>query len=432
MTELFVVNLTIIRQRWFNLAELLLKTSFRSLKASLINSNEQIICVNGIQLSSRHDLIAEPKLFIITLATDTACATVYGVGMGDISTLLSEGSNFNAIDIYVLNLALFALFLSYTDQSQWLRYPRLQLRYADTTSPTLATYIATTPDLLLSDNKNASLRDLLIFENNCEYSNKQHLSSNLDFVKRIKSNKQALNRAPGAASLRLIQNQPNAYIISTDPTLEDHYKFLAKERQKSINKRPLFIAVDTALTPLIYQDIEPDTVINNEKKITPSHLPKLVSDSIILVYFPSIPNEVIEFLPRPKYNAYSNSTKHDELNKQLHKLSLFTSGSVIHPAIDLTITLGKSNITLFGCDFSYPNKKTHAYWANDELGSYTNNAKHLILNGNDERVQTNLNFIAYLISLEYYIRSKSNISFHQSSLKGAKLAVPIIGSVSYD
>lgn len=421
MTELFTSNLNIISQRWPTLASGLKFDSINDFDACLITGNNQTISVNGIQLSSRHDRMAEAQIFIQQLPPNCSLVTVYGVGMGDVATLLTDDPNYKRITICLLNLSLFALLIAYTDQSEWLTDPRVNLIHKLEQHSIASEHIAITPDLLLADDNNAALRDLLVLENNRAFVNKQHQNDEPLFRERIAANLPVLKRDPDAATLAQIHSQPQAYVIGAGPTLEDHYSFLAQERQKALGKRPLFIAVDTALKPLLSQGINPDIVISIEKDITIAHFPEALPDSIALVYLPSIPTEVIEFWPGPKYNAYAKLAKYDEVNKQLPKLRLFTNGSVIHPAIDLAVFLNTEEITLFGCDFSYPNNKTHAYWADGSLGPKAKQAKHWVLNGKGERIATDLNFRAYLRNLEHYISSKPNINFYQSSLEGAKI-----------
>ncbi|MEI8613913.1 hypothetical protein P4S54_09540 [Shewanella sp. PP-He15 brown] len=127
MTELFASNLNIIVKRWPIVAAAIKSSPFEHLNAHLVIGNNQTISVNGIQLSSRHDRIAEAKLYINTLPKDVNSVTVYGVGMGDVPTLLIEKNSINTIKVCLLNTSLFSLLITYTDQSEWLSHPKVQL-----------------------------------------------------------------------------------------------------------------------------------------------------------------------------------------------------------------------------------------------------------------------------------------------------------------
>ncbi|WP_076410865.1 motility associated factor glycosyltransferase family protein [Shewanella sp. UCD-KL12] len=421
MTELFSTNLQIIQQRWPALASALKFQSLDELDANLVTGNNQTISVNGIQLSSRHDRMAEAQLFINQLPLDCEQVTVYGVGMGDVPSILTDNKQIKNIDICPLNLGLFALLLSYTDQREWLTDSRIRIIELPNQHQIAEPYIAVTPDLLLADNENATLRDLLALENNREFANKQHQIDDPKLIKRFNENKQYLDQDPDAATLRLTHTQHNTLVIGSGPSLEAHYDYLKAQRALPIGKRPLMIAVDTAFKALSSQGITPDILVSIESNITLSHLPDEIPDSVTLVYFPRIPSNVIEHWPGPRFNAYSKGAIYNRLDAEYPKLRLFTNGSVIHPAIDLAAYLNSWEITLFGCDFSYPNNKTHAFWKDGSLGPKAENAKHWVINGHGDRVGTDLNFRAYLRSLEHYIRFKPQIKFYQSSLDGARI-----------
>ena len=77
MTELFATNLSIIAKRWPIVAAAIKSQSIDHLDAHLVQGQNQTISVNGIQLSSRHDRIAEAQLFISTLPSNVQQVTDY-------------------------------------------------------------------------------------------------------------------------------------------------------------------------------------------------------------------------------------------------------------------------------------------------------------------------------------------------------------------
>ncbi|NRD74811.1 DUF115 domain-containing protein [Shewanella sp. VB17] len=421
MTELLNANLEIINQRWPILASALKCASIEHLDANLVTGHNQTISVNGIQLSSRYDRIAEAQLFINQLPLDCTHVTVYGVGMGDVTSLLIDDKKMKKIDVCPLNLNLFKLLLSYTDQAEWLIDNRISIVELSKQAHIPDSYIAITSDLHLADNENARLRDLLVLENNREYANKRHQADDPKLIARFNENRKYLVKDPDAATLRLTHTQHHTLVIGSGPTLENHYDYLIAQRALPIGQRPLMIAVDTALKALSSQSITPDILVCIDQQITLSYLPENIPQSVTLIYFPRIHPSIIDHWPGPRFNAYSKGAIYDTLDAELPKLRLFTSGSVIHPAIDFAAYLNSCEITLFGCDFSYPYNKTHAFWKDSSLGIKAENAKHWVINGHGERVATDLNFRAYLRSLEHYIRFKPQIKFYQSSLDGARI-----------
>ncbi|MDP5144999.1 DUF115 domain-containing protein [Shewanella sp. ULN5] len=422
MTELFLANLDIIRLRWPALAVKLENTSIDQFDACLVNGNEQTISVNGIQLSSRHNRFAEAQLLIKQLPANCSEVTVYGVGMGDVPTVLVQNPNIKSIHICLLNVSLFALLMTYTDQREWLSDPRVALVHPLQQHRLPPHYITVTPELLLNHDDNAKLRDLLVFNNNLDFANRSHRSDDAELQQRMLDNLAIMQQDADAATLSL-QYKPNqTLVIATGPTLEQHYAYLRAQRALPEPTRPLMISVDTALKALLNEQIVPDIVVSIDQNVTRDFLPDNVPDSVKLVYFPKSQQAVLQWWPGQRFTAYSHSKIYDEFHQQCPKLRLFANGSVIHPAIDLAVHLNSQSITLFGCDFSYPHNKTHAFWQDGKLGpSIAHTKRHWVMNGYGEKVATDLNFRGYLLALEHYILTKPEVTFYNASLDGAAI-----------
>lgn len=374
MTELFASNLNIIAKRWPIVAAAVKSQSIVHLDAHLVNGRNQTISVNGIQLSSRHDRLAEARLFISTLPADTTKVTVYGVGMGDVPSLLIDNPKYTSIDVCILNLSVFALLLCYTDQSEWLSHPNINL-IALPSSELHFPNIAITPELILTSNENAITRDLLVYELNRSFANQKHTVDEVSLA-RINANIPSVLNDPDAALLLNTHRNSHCIVIGSGPTLEDHYSYLFELAQQPISLRPLVIAVDTSFKALLQHDIIPDIILSIDPKIRPNHFPMEQTRHVTLVYFPKINPLILAQWQGPKYCAYSSSSLYDDLAKKIPKKRLFTNGSVVHPSVDLAVYLGANQISLFGCDFCYANNKTHAFWPDGALGPKVNNAKH--------------------------------------------------------
>ena len=294
MTELFNANLNIISQRWPILASELQQSSFEHFDAALVTGQNQTISVNGIQLSSRHDRMAEARLFIEQLPSDCQQVAVYGIGMGDVPSLLIDDPQLQEILICPLNIPLFALLLSYTDQSEWLSDNRVVLIHQLEHNRLATDYIAITPDLLLIDEKNARIRDLLVFNNNIAYANKAHSKDNQLMSERMMNNIEFIIQDPDAALLKAQYHAKEALIIGSGPTLEKQYDYLKIRSQQSSSGRPLIITVDTALIPLLKKNIVPDIVVSIDPNISRAHFPKVIPKELNLVYFPKSQHEVLK------------------------------------------------------------------------------------------------------------------------------------------
>ncbi|WP_281213343.1 motility associated factor glycosyltransferase family protein [Shewanella insulae] len=432
MTELFNANLNIISQRWPIIASALQQVSFDHLDAALVTGQNQTISVNGIQLSSRHDRLAEARLLINTIPKETQEVNVYGIGMGDVPSLLIDNPQYTQINVFILNFAVIALVLSYTDQSEWLSHPSVILSLNPDATLDYP-YVAIPPELSLCDEVHARLRDLLVMELNQDFANRRHRLDDPLTLERFKCNEALIIKDPDAASLIETIGTDEAIVIGSGPSLEEHYDYL-RALCKQPNK-PMMIAADTALRGLFHNDIRPDIVVTVDSLIDSYHLPLEDTDDIKLVYFPKANPRVLENWRGPRFIAYGQSDVYDALAQQYPKLRLYISGSVIHPAIDLAVNLKAKQITLFGCDFGYCHDKSHAFWSTHSFSQEDSDARawvsavdntrktarHWVLDGHGNRITTDLNLRAYLRYLELYIARHPQVGFYRASLSGADI-----------
>lgn len=421
MTELFIANLHIIQQRWPVLASILQTQQINDLDAKLVNGSNQTISVNNMQLSSRHDRLSEAKLIIDSNSISGKSINLYGIGMGDIPSQLIDIAQLEHINIYILNYCVFALVLNYTDQSEWLSNEKVQLRQIETQDKIQFPYLTLLPELNLASDENAMIRDLLVYDLNLNHINQKHQADDTNVINRFNENKKYIESDSDAANITVNIDSKNILVVGTGPTLEQHYTYIKSQLQLN-EQRPLIIAADTAYKALIANDIQPDIVVSIDHKISQKLLPSTQSSATKLVYFPRVPSETIGAWMGKRYCAYATSPLYDNLNSQYPRLRLFSSGSVIHTAIDLAVFLKAESITLFGCDFCFVDNNSHAFWGNGEAGLNACTAKHWVFDGNGNKASTNLNFRAYLRALEIYIKQHPNVAFYQSNLKSAKIS----------
>ncbi|MGI2172340.1 motility associated factor glycosyltransferase family protein [Shewanella sp. MF05960] len=418
MSDLFTKNMDIIESRWPLLAPLIKNQSIEHFDAQLITGNTQTISVDGIQLSSRHDRVNEAKRLINSLPKNTQTVSIYGIGMGDLPSFLIDNESILQIKVYLFSLSLFNLLICYTDQTEWLTNRKVELLEPININTLDKVYLSSTPDLILVNDKYARIRDLIIYDKNIDYVNGNHEKQRREINTRFIENLNYLKLDSDISELKKKYHNQEALIIATGPTLEKHYDYLLSLQSLNETKKPLLIAVDTALKALNSRNIIPDIVITLDYHITEAYFPKNISPSINLVYFPTSSLDVIKKWSGSRFNAFQQGRTYSD--KTLSKTELFSSGSIVHPAIDLAVYLNIKNITLLGCDFCYPGNKTHAFWDDGALGVTLKFHKHhWVLNGRGERVATELNFRAYLRSLEVYIASKPEVNFYQSSLESA-------------
>ncbi len=432
MTELLTQNLTIIAQRWPTLATAIEQQAIDQIDADLVTGLTQTISINSIQLSSRHNRTAEAELFINTLPKDTKNVVVYGIGMGDVPHLLIDNPQYQTIEIYILNLSIFTLLLTYSDQTQWLAHPKVTLS-AEPQHQLRAPFIAITPELSLISDENALIRDLLVIALNSQYVKKNHQVDDPKLLQRFKDNQRYIEQDPDAAELIPALKSDHIIVIAAGPSLEEHYSAL--QQIISNPNRPTIIAVDTALRGLLHHGIKPDAVVSIDGNIGLHHLPTANSQDIRLIYFPRVNPTVLGAWKGQRYTAYSQGELYNNLAKVTPKLRLYTGGSVVHPAIDFAVKLRPKTISLLGCDFCYCKNKSHAFWSEYKFDANATNeqawvntlkqqvklAKHWVIDGHGQKVGTDLNFRAYLRYLEQYISHHPEITFYNTSLSGAKI-----------
>jgi hypothetical protein len=322
--------------------------------------------------------------------------------------------------VHILNGAVFALVLQLLDQQPWLGDSRVVLLYAGDLAEIQLPFFALPSELVLADDFNAKIRDRLISETHLTFNNRDFAADNPQIAERLQACVERVRADADAAELFATCSGREVFVIGTGPTLEQHFDTLRTLREQAL--RPLFICVDTAYRPLVAHGIRPDVVVTIDQRISTRHLPCDDTSDITLVYMPTVDPEVLGGWQGKRYVAYSASPVYKDMRQLLPKAQLFVGGSVIHPAVDLAVHMGASQITLFGADFAFPNNKTHAGWNDGDLGPQVGAARHWVLDGHGRRVKTQLNFRSYLCELERYIAGYPGVTFYNSSRAGAMIA----------
>ncbi|MDB6145374.1 MAG: motility accesory factor Maf-2 [Pseudomonas sp.] len=420
MSESLQRNADVIKRRWPKLLRRLMAEDRDVLRIDRVEGRSSTLSIDGIQLTSRHDRIAEARLQAASLPAQSPMVHLYGTGLGDLQQVLLENPKLLLLNVHILNGALFAWILDRIDQTAWLLDPRVELSYAVDHSEIRLPFFALSSELELADESNAKIRDRLVSEINLNFNNREFDSHSPHIRQRLQENLQRVTTDRDVAELFDSRKGQDIYVIGTGPSLEQHFDKLRAVRARA--DRPLFISVDTAYRPLMDHGIKPDLVVSIDQRITDRHLPPADSDGIPLVYLPMSNPQVLVPWKGVRYAAYSASPIYAVLRRKTPKAQLYVGGSVIHPAVDLAVKMGAANITLFGADFAFPMDKTHASWNDGDLGPSVNLARHWVLDGNGQRVKTQLNFRRYLSELERYIAGHPRVHFFNSSRAGAIIA----------
>ncbi|WP_053154919.1 motility associated factor glycosyltransferase family protein [Pseudomonas sp. Pf153] len=420
MSEFFARNLQLIEQRWPALAERLVLEDASRLQADLVEGMGSTLSINGIQLTSRHDRLAEAELQASSLPSDAAVVHVYGTGLGDLQNRMLERPALERLYVHILNGSVFALVLQVLDQSPWLVDPRVELLYAGDLTEIQLPFFALPAELVLADDYNAKIRDRLISETHLVFNNREFDPGAPEIIERLRSTFNLVQRDRDVGELFGSYKGRDAFVIATGPSLEQHFEKLRNLHDQA--ERPLLICVDTAYRPLINHGIRPDIVVTIDQRISMRHLPAEHSGGVTLVYLPMADPLVIEAWQGARYVGYSASPIYRQMRQQMLRHELYVGGSVIHPAVDLAVKMGASRVTLFGADFAFPHDRTHAGWNDGDLGPKLDAARHWVLDGHGQRVKTQLNFRSYLCELERFIAGHPRVRFFNSSRDGAMIA----------
>lgn len=420
MSEILQHNLAVIEQRWPDEAQRLRAENVESIPAQLIEGRQSTLSIGGIQLTSRHDRLAEAQTQAQSLPANSPVVHLYGTALGDLQRVLLADASLQTLHVHILNGALFALVLQLLEQDDWLSDPRVSLAYADACSEIQLPFFALPAELVLADDSSARIRDRLVSEVHVNFNNQAFAADTPDNARLLEQGRALVQRDTDVAALFATQSGCDVFVIATGPSLQQHLPRLLSTSSSA--NRPLIICVDTAYVPLRNQGIRPDVVVSIDHRITPRHLPTEDSAHIALVYVPGQDAGMLGAWQGPRYVGYSSSPLYARLREQIPKATLHVGGSVIHPAVDLAVKMGAARITLFGADFAFPGGKTHTGWQDGDLGPALSIAKHWVRDGRGQKVKTQLNFRSYLIELERFIARHPEVMFLNTSRDGALIA----------
>lgn len=420
MTDISQRNAQLLLARWPQLFDRLQLENPESVPAQLVEGLSATLSINGVQLTSRHDRHAEAQLQAAILPEAATHVHVYGAGLGDLQLALLQRPALQRLTVHILNSAIFALVVQILDQADWLKDPRVELVMAGDLQEIHLPFFALPSELVLADDHAAKIRDRLISEVHLAFNNREFSAQDPVIVERLADTLPLVRRDPDVAQLFATEPGRDFFVIATGPSLEQHFAALKRVRDQA--RRPFFVCVDTAYRPLLAHGIVPDLVVSIDQRISSRHLPSEGSDGVGLVYLPLLERALLESWRGPRHVGYSASPVYAQLREQVPRASLYVGGSVIHPAVDLAVKMGAGRVTLFGADFAFPGDKTHAGWADGDLGPQLQAAKHWVLDGHGQRVRTQLNFRSYLIELERFIAGHPQVPFFNTSRAGAMIA----------
>ena len=418
-------NLDVITRRFPALGRELCR--FAPLPCRLASRRESTLLLDGIQLTSVHDRTREAAIQLDHIPTGTSELTLYGFGLGDLARQALARTGLLRLNVRVIAPQVSLASLLFEDQTDWLNDPRCNVSFLHDDEQITTPCAASPVELRWMPPPLQRHRDTLIDLLTRPYQQSHLKSIEESLQMRLTANSHYCAEDPDVRSCFGSRRGCRAFVVGAGSTLESMLPSLARLQGQ---KHTPIIAVNTALRPLLEANITPDYVvaIDHGHRMLAHFLPcdasRLVHSA--LVYFPTLMPEVLEWWPGRRLCAYGSHPRFDSLRKESPKASLFSSGTVLHPATALGVDLGASQVVLVGADFGYPHGHSHAR-GTAFVQQVSHRSSYTLQNRRGVAIPTEANFIAYLRDLEGHILSTPGTEFFQSSadsatIEGARLA----------
>ncbi|WP_182033027.1 6-hydroxymethylpterin diphosphokinase MptE-like protein [Vibrio diabolicus] len=432
MTQVYSQHIDIIRSRWPDVAKAIDSADFSNLHFEVVEKAAMALKVNGVQLSSAYDPVEEAFQYRSLTSSDEY--HIWGIGMGNVPSLLTQDKDARSIRIYLYNLPLAKLVLSLVPQ-QWLSDERVSLVTISEDDPQVGKHLSSlTWDDCIIINADRSISRIshqwLYFrmENRIAiaHANVKFIQDDEDFIEIEQENEQALRRVP--SSDKYLEYQvDDAICIGAGPSLQFHIEEL--KHVYSQPNRPKFIAASTACKCLTENGIKPDVVFAVDINLRDEHIPYELAKNTILVFASHMPKRIFQNWHGEKYYLHLGDFTYDRFATKLPvKHRPYSFGSVIHPLIHLTLLQGATRIALIGCDFGFPGDIIHSGRENrtDDVNAAMTAR---VENGFGEMIKTSPAYRMFGSGVENLIAASApRTKFYNWSRTGAK----IIGAEYFD
>ncbi|MGN7612647.1 6-hydroxymethylpterin diphosphokinase MptE-like protein [Magnetococcales bacterium HHB-1] len=381
------------------------------------------LAVDGIHLSGMYDRLRDAELLARRVPNSSRQAWVYGVGLGDVPSVMLMRPSIQRLWVVLVNPELFLTSLYFIDHTGWMKDARTQLVFPSTNDIVRQPFTAIPSSLRLVNPKSVGFRlaaqvslELATPYMNRDFVQNQHLKE------RIRKAEERVVQDRDVAALFSTVKGGHVVVAGAGPTLSEQFSWMRTERD-----RFFLIAVDAAFKPLQQAGLLPDMVVSIDPyPVVLAMFYPLDREScrdIPLVYFPVLDDNVLDHWPGPRYVAYSNSEIYRELKERVSRGVLFASGIVLHPTVDLAVRMGYDRITLVGADFSFPQGRRSVSTSSvhtflDPVGNHT---PVTVENCVGEQVQTIPAFRNALLDFEHYISRAAKIHFFKAGSQGAKI-----------
>jgi hypothetical protein len=375
------------------------------------------LVVDGVQLASRHDPRAEAELQARLVPGEAERAALYGFAQGEIVAVLLARAALRRLRVVVLNPSVAREVLARCP-APWLADKRIELARPRDCHDLEPPFAASPADLRLADEEGVRLRDLVALELATPLLRAHRAARAETLLARVAHNEQRFAQDRDVGELFGSRSGACLCVAGAGPTLALHLDELRARAAE-------LVAVDAALKPLLEAGVVPAFVVTQDPHEEGMRrvfaVPTDGLGRACLVYFPEVPTEVLAGWPGERLAARGGGELYRRAPERRGVATLYSSGSVLHPAVDLAVRLGARRVELFGADFALVGGASHApgcAWQQRwELGP----GSAWVLDGHGRRVPSLPNLVGYLRDLERYIAAHGEVEFVTRSRSGAAI-----------
>lgn len=413
-------NFAFINRRWPAYAQKLGAAEIPNQLEYIDCAGVQTLVVDGIQLCSRYAPQHEAQLQASLIPAGHEVVYVYGLANGDLIRELLARTEVTQLYLISMNTAIDRANFNFFDHTDWLADSRVNISNATIGCELRFPFACAPAFLYLADNESSRLRDLIHLELSTPYIRQDHKSREAEVRLQMHENETFIAKDGDVADLFSSNVCDFIVVAAAGPTLSDQLTWMKKHRD-----RFRLIAVDAAVRSLMAAELIPDYVLAIDSSpalfevfFDGLDLTQLADTG--LVYSPLVHRNILDAWLGKRFTISANQPIYSDFDKKYPRGKLFSSGSVLHPAVDLAVKMGVKNVILTGTDFSFTKGQSHVSGSHLQLEVKTS-VKCWVLNSNGDRVPSIRNYVGYLRDLERYLAWHTDVNFFNASQEGARI-----------
>lgn len=409
MSSAWNYNLVTLKNRWPKIAKAIEAANLDDCKA-VTGTPSQTLVYKGQQISSAYDPLDEAKRQAEHLDREAEAVYCYGIGLGHLPAVVA--ARHKMVCVVIMNAAIARAAFEASEQ-RWLIAPHVALAMAEDVDILYVPYACVPMDCRLADRQGHATRDRLFTHINQRFIEIHHFGKNTERdAGHVRDNEAHTKEDKHVSTVFGTAQGKRVIIVGAGPSLLGELDWLKVQQAAGA----VIVAASTALRLLLSHDITPPfvAVVDSDPRMV-GHLEGVTAEqtkSISLVYHPTVVPAFLASWTGPRLVFANNK-------------DLYTSGTVMHTAADLAVRLGASDIVIVGCDFCYPDNRSHIPNVMDYEDIKQRPTLLDTTDGHGNNVYTDFNLAQFHRHLEDYItHSGTGAKWY----KRGKAGVPVRGA----